>query len=569
MSGGINYGNGIMFYGNGSDVLEFLDSFTLICGGNDKATDPVEAVPEHEAELSLKEHGKDDAADEVTLVPDEVTLLEPVDPMDAKNYLVTHLSRPMGILFEENFDVQHGGAFVAEINEGCSAAADGSICRGDQLIAIGDKRVSGMDFEEVMKLIVAGVEMKPKLSFFRGPAESLYGPSGASLSWLDEFVAERGEEAALVEDSESEVVSNIEDVAAPQDLLDVAGLAVAAVDGDEIDETFFTAHQTLVDAEAHVEKEPVAAKAEEALVVDENEDDADGEVRGETDPQKDGDETEVEETVAVVENEVEAAGVGVALEADVVEEADAAVSATLIEDDADAAEVVECEAEVEKVADSAVGATPLIEVEVELDEADEEVDADEEVKRDCEVENEADAVAEAVLVEDEDDDDEEVAGDALPEADAPILNEAVNKASKDWLDNYLANPESQLVSNDEGDAADMADGATLDLETRCKQAVEVKEAALAAVVEEKNSNSAKGILKESRYSPKGVDEIKMFDSDPVSTKESIDDDSAASSVWSEQDDYIGQVLEEEPVRVGSSLAAMGVASSLATNMMST
>ena len=549
-----------MFYGNGSDVLDFLDNFTLICGGDDKATDPVEAVPEHEAELSLKEHGKDDVADEVTLVPDEVTLLEPVDPMDAKNYLVTHLSRPMGILFEENFDVQHGGAFVAEINEGCSAAADGSICRGDQLIAIGEKRVSGMDFEEVMKLIVDGVEMKPKLSFFRGPAESLYGPSGASLSWLDEFVAERGEEAALVEDSESEVVPDIEDVAAPQDLLDVAGLAVAAVDGDAIDETFFTAHQTLVDAE------PVAAKAEEALVVDENEDDADGEVRGETDPQKDGDEAEVEETVAVVENEVEAdVGVGVALQ-----HLDAAVSATLIEYDADAAEVVECEAEVEKVADSAVGATPLIEVEVELDEADEEVDADEEVKRDCEVENEADVVAEAVLSEDEDDDnEEEVVDDALPEADAPILNEAVNKASKDWLDNYLADPESQLVSNDEVDAADMADGATLDLETRCKQAVEVKEAALAAVVEEKNSNSAKGILKESRYSPKGVDEIKMFDSDPVSTKESIDDDSAASSVWSEPDDYIGQVLEEEPVRVGSSLAAMGVASTLATNMMST
>jgi len=559
-----------MFYGNGSDVLDFLDSFTLICGGNDKATDPVEAVPEHEAELSLKEHGKDDAADEVTLVPDEVTLLEPVDPMDAKNYLVTHLSRPMGILFEENFDVQHGGAFVAEINEGCSAAADGSICRGDQLIAIGEKRVSGMDFEEVMKLIVGGVEMKTKLSFFRGPAESLYGPSGASLSWLDEFVAERGEEAALVEDSESEVVPDVEGVSTPQDLLDVAGLAVAAVDGDAIDETFFTAHQTLVDAESHVEKEPVAAKAEEALVVDENEDDADGEVRGETDPQKDGDEREVEEIVAVVENEVEAdVGVGVALEADFEEEADATVSATLIEDDVDAAEVDECEAEIEKLADSAVGATPLIEVEVELDEADEEVNADEEVKRDCEVETEADAVAEAVLVEDEDDDGEEVAGDALPEADAPILNEAVNKASKDWLDNYLANPESQLVSNDEVDAADMADGATLDLETRCKQAVEVKEAALAAVVEEKNSNSAKGILKESRYSPKGVDEIKMFDSDPVSTKESIDDDSAASSVWSEPDDYIGQVLEEEPVRVGSSLAAMGVASTLATNMMST
>jgi len=87
------------------------------------------------------------------------------------NYLTVHLTRPMGILFEENYD--HGGAYIAEINEGSSAAVDGSICRGDQLIAIGEKTVIGMDFDDIMQIIES--DIKIKLKVFRGPAESLYG----------------------------------------------------------------------------------------------------------------------------------------------------------------------------------------------------------------------------------------------------------------------------------------------------------------------------------------------------------------------------------------------------------
>lgn len=456
-------------------MFNFLDSCTLICGGDAKSNDPSAAVPEKEADLSLKELDKDGAdADE------EILLLDPVDPMDTNNYLVAHLTLPMGILFEENEDEQYGGAFVAEINEGCSAAADGTICRGDQLIAIGQKRVSGMDFQDVMTLILGNTEAKTKLSFFRGPAESLYGPAGASVEWLDEFVAERGEEAALVEDSESEALPDVEQVSIPHDLLDDIALAVTTINGDAVGDNTYQLRVS------NAEKEIINVSVVAKNVVDEN-------IERETDLQKDDDDAEVEETVALVEDE---ADVGVTTEAEAVTD-----TLAIAEDDA-------------------VG-------------------------------------------------DEEVTSDTLPSSEAPVLNEAVNKASKDWLDNYLANPESQLVTNAGVDAVGMADEPTVDLEARCKKAVEVKEAALTSVIENENSNSAKGILKESRYSPKGVDEIKMFDSDPVSNKESVDEDSATSSVWSEPEDYIGQVDEEVPEkRVGSTLAAMGAASTLTTNMMS-
>jgi hypothetical protein len=53
-----------------------------------------------------------------------------------------------------------------------------------------------MDFEEIMQIVEAS-DIKIKLTVFRGPAESLYGPSYGSGERLDEYVPERGEEAAL------------------------------------------------------------------------------------------------------------------------------------------------------------------------------------------------------------------------------------------------------------------------------------------------------------------------------------------------------------------------------------
>lgn len=299
-------------------MFDLLDKFTCNCSSeDDKAAAPAAvAVPKNEAEDSPSpEHGKNNAAA-------EAATLQPVDPMDAKNYLVTNLTRPMGILFEENHDARHGGAIVAEINDGYSAAADGSICRGDQLIAIGDKRVSGMDFGEVIE-VIEGSEMKVKLTFFRGPAESLYGPSGASIEWLDEFVAERGEEAALVEEeSESEVMpAIIADVAVIPDLLDDVAVATAAVEdacalGDSV-----IADQRCVDAESCDDKHVDAA-----LVVEDE-----------------VDMNEVVECEAEVENEVDTTEDVLVVDSDVDEEA-----AGVATRESDEAVVVEEEADVDE-----------------------------------------------------------------------------------------------------------------------------------------------------------------------------------------------------------------------------
>ena len=107
--------------------------------------------------------------------------------MDTKNYVATRLSKPMGIVFEEN-DSEFGGIFVLEITEGSSAESDGTVRPGDQLVSVGDAKVSGLQFEDALAKIIESKEEKVKLVFFRGPAKFLYGPAGASQDWLDEFI---------------------------------------------------------------------------------------------------------------------------------------------------------------------------------------------------------------------------------------------------------------------------------------------------------------------------------------------------------------------------------------------
>jgi len=119
-----------------------------------------------------------------------------VDSMDAANYVSAALTKPMGIVFEEN-DSKIGGIFVLEINEGSSAAKEGKIKPGDQLVAVGAKKVSGLQFEAALGAIIDSEEEKTKLTFFRGPSQFLYGPAGASQEWLDEFIASEAEVKAV------------------------------------------------------------------------------------------------------------------------------------------------------------------------------------------------------------------------------------------------------------------------------------------------------------------------------------------------------------------------------------
>jgi len=357
-------------------MFDLLESFTLICGGEVKTQPEAEGFPDAPS-------AEEDLLADWTLFSSFVDNPS-VDPMDDNNYLTAHLTRPMGILFEENYDVQHGGAFVAEINEGCSAAADGSICRGDQLIAIGEKRVIGMDFDDIMQVIEES-DTNIKLTVFRGPAESLYGPS-----WLgEEYVPERGEEAALVEeeDSESEVVGDVK--------ADLFGAVTTAM-LDAVGETD-KADETLVGEEFHVVKETTAEVVEE-LVVLENEDEAD----------------EMNEVYVDVEKEA-------VCEDGLEKVADAAEEVLIIEEEVDSEEDVGHEGSVEKKADAS-------------DEAEDVLN-----------ENEVDA-GEAVLVMDEVEKEEEVACDADVESVPSMLNEAANDSNLDWLDSHYENTASQTIS---------------------------------------------------------------------------------------------------------------------------
>lgn len=111
-----------------------------------------------------------------------------VDSMAAENYIATKLTKPMGIVFEEN-DEEFGGIFVLSLSEGGAAEQDGKIKPGDQLVAVNDKKVSGFSFDDALGAIIDSTDEKTQLIFFRGTDKQLYGPTGASKDWLDEFIA--------------------------------------------------------------------------------------------------------------------------------------------------------------------------------------------------------------------------------------------------------------------------------------------------------------------------------------------------------------------------------------------
>ena len=317
--------------------------------------------------------------------------------------------------------------------------------------------VSGLDFDDVIKLIHDSSETEIKLTLFRGSAECLYGPNGASIEWLNKFVAERGEEAALVEDSESEVMPESS-----------SGDIIAVVSNQGMDSNDGVFDMDVVGADPSGLVRPYQEEEAEA-----------------------SQEKQVIDVVA----------------------------------DGTTKSIPDVEAHVKKVAEA---------TEVECKEIGEEVES--------------------------------------KVVDAEILDGAVNRASKEWLDKYLQNPASLVASDGDETTPMKADKTITDLDARVEKAVRAKDAALKVVDDKENTNNAKGILKTPRYS--GKKEEKVTQQSPVDVMELDDDESAASSVWSESDNYVGKVLidkehqEEVPMKqVGSSLAAMGVASTLTTSMM--
>jgi C-terminal processing protease CtpA/Prc len=111
--------------------------------------------------------------------------------MDEKNYVSVELSKPMGIIFEEN-DLEYGGIFVQSLKEGGVAAEIGILKSGDQLVAVGTKNVSGMDFDDTLGAIMESEGATSKLTLFRGSAKQFYGPTGPSKEWLENFCQKGG-----------------------------------------------------------------------------------------------------------------------------------------------------------------------------------------------------------------------------------------------------------------------------------------------------------------------------------------------------------------------------------------
>ena len=101
----------------------------------------------------------------------------------------------MGIVFEEN-DSEYGGIFVQSLKEGGIAATNGVLKEGDQLVAVNEKKVSGMPFDDALGAIMESEGETTKLVMFRGSAKQFYGPTGASTEWIDEFVAKGGVKAS-------------------------------------------------------------------------------------------------------------------------------------------------------------------------------------------------------------------------------------------------------------------------------------------------------------------------------------------------------------------------------------
>jgi C-terminal processing protease CtpA/Prc len=114
-----------------------------------------------------------------------------VDAMDETNYVAVQLSKPMGIVFEEN-DSDIGGIYVQSLKEDGSAANCGFLKEGDQLIAVNTMKVSGLPFDDALGAIVDSEGDSTKLVLFRGSAKQFYGPTGANREWVGEFVARGG-----------------------------------------------------------------------------------------------------------------------------------------------------------------------------------------------------------------------------------------------------------------------------------------------------------------------------------------------------------------------------------------
>jgi len=83
----------------------------------------------------------------------------------AENRVQVSLTKPMGLVFEEN-DPKLGGIYVSEVGEG--SVATGKVEVKDQLVSIDGASTLGMGFDDAMDLLVEADSVKVALQFARG-----------------------------------------------------------------------------------------------------------------------------------------------------------------------------------------------------------------------------------------------------------------------------------------------------------------------------------------------------------------------------------------------------------------
>lgn len=74
------------------------------------------------------------------------------------------------------------------LKEGSAAAEDAPLIKNDQLVGVDSLPVTWKSFDEAIGAIGDSEAEKTKLTFFRGPADFLYGPTAPDADWYDELL---------------------------------------------------------------------------------------------------------------------------------------------------------------------------------------------------------------------------------------------------------------------------------------------------------------------------------------------------------------------------------------------
>lgn len=136
----------------------------------------------------IKGDGSDsEDADSVGAAPEQ----QYVDPTDASNYMTLVLEKPMGIVLEEKEEGESMSVVVTGLKEdGSASKSTDPPKRNDLLVGVDGTNARNVGLDKALDLIGSASE-SVKLTFFRGPAKFLYGPTAPSEEWYQDLLETR------------------------------------------------------------------------------------------------------------------------------------------------------------------------------------------------------------------------------------------------------------------------------------------------------------------------------------------------------------------------------------------